>query len=145
MKKKIVSLFVSAVMLVAAFSLNVVAEDMDRDMVELVVAENYAEGEFFFENNPYTTEDDARVYAYASADESYAYAYVTCNIDSSLYAHAYVENAVDNLGYGRSGSRSASVDITLGELQGANEHPMTKSYSYTLYGSYDLEHAVYYG
>jgi len=143
MKKRLVSLLVAVVMISSVFSLSVVAEEIEYEaMLELMSLER-ASYHSTFEEYGLTGE------FWSHADESYAYAAIICYErdttarDMWLYTNAYVENEVDDLLRSDDDYTYASVDVTLGELQGANDYPMLFSYGEIFLGSLPFERIEY--
>ncbi len=117
MLKRIVCTIITLAMFVSILSLNVSAADRSLErMVGACPFEIVFNGEIITGNT------------YANADSSYAYAAVVSNSQGPYYVYAYICNAVDDLDDERGAMDgeigSISVDITLGELQEANEYPM---------------------
>ena len=136
MKKRLVSLLVAVVMISSVFSLSVAAEDvaLERSM-----------------DSSYYWVFGHHYYSSVYADEYYASAYsdwddVQDYIEPlGVTACAYIKNRVDDLEWSMTNLSSASVDVTLGELQGANDYPTERSYAYAWLGSYEMDRTEYFG
>ena len=136
MKKRLVSLLVAVVMISSVFSLSVAAED--------VALERSMDSSYYW---VFGYHIDTSVHA----DAYYASAYINCGeVEAGreplgVTACAYIKNRVDDLEWSMTNLSSASVDVTLGELQGANDYPTERSYAYAWLGSYEMDRTEYFG
>jgi len=136
MKKRLISLLVAVVMISSVFSLSVVAEDvaLERSM-----------------DSSYYWVFGHHIVTSVHADAYYASAYINCDEVEvgreplGVTACAYIKNRVDDLEWSMTNFSSASVDVTLGELQGANDYPAEWSYAYAWLGSYEMDRTEYFG
>jgi len=126
-------LLVAVVMISSVFSLNVAAEGIADDMVQpRLVGPNYFE--YMFDGAWATGR------AYANADDSYAYAAIITCRPVDMRVHAYISNDVDSKTVERGDwgvlNQSLEGDVTLGELQYANDYYVVYSEGMASTGEY---------